>query len=75
MTTTAAPLTLEQGIILTGYTNTMLAPFSDFHKDAERRMGRPILSHEFGDQRTVDKLKVLYREDFMHLVSRMEAPK
>lgn len=72
MTTTAAPLTLEQGIILTGYTNTMLAPFSDFHKDAERRMGRPIFSHEFGNPVVVDTLKALYREDFLHLVSGME---
>lgn len=75
MTTTAAPLTLEQGIILTGYTGTLLAPMSDYHKDAERRMGRPILSHEFGDQRTVGTLKAIYREDFLHLVSGMEAPK
>lgn len=69
------PLTLEQGIILTGYTNVKLAPFSDFHKDAEKRIGHPIFTHEFADPKLVEKLKELYRPDFLSLVSGMEAPK
>lgn len=72
---TAQPLTLEQGIILTGYTNVMLAPFPDFHKDAEKRIGRPILIHELADPKLVEKLKELYLPDFLSLVSGMEAPK
>ncbi len=59
-------LTKEQKIILTGYTGILMCEnFSDFHDDVERRLGRPILTHEFAFNN--EMIKELYKEDFLYL--------
>lgn len=58
-------LTKEQAIILTGFTNIICCKFSDLHEDVEKRMGRPVMTHEF--VRLADEIKELYRKDFMEL--------
>lgn len=58
-------LTKEQAIVITGFTGIMCTPsFSIFHEDAEKRLGRPVFTHEFA---ALD-LKDYYREDFLALV-------
>lgn len=61
-------LTKEQGIVLTGYTGRLCCRFSDFHEDVEKRLGRPVYTHEFADKSIGKTLKELYRVDFMKLV-------
>jgi hypothetical protein len=58
-------LTKEQAIVLTGFTGTLCCNFSDFHEDVEKRLGNPVLTHEFGSEAMVDKLKELYLVDFI----------
>lgn len=60
-------LTKEQAIILTGYTGISCTKFSDFHEDVEKRLGYPVLTHQFGDEDFVEKIKGLYRDDFIAL--------
>lgn len=62
-------LTKEQGIILTGFTGITCANFSDFHGDVEKRLGRPVWTHEFANLDLVNQIKELYREDFIAMVS------
>lgn len=59
-------LTLEQAIIVTGYTGFLACPFSIFHSDVERRLGRPFFTHEFAA--SAELLRELYREDFLALL-------
>lgn len=59
------PLTKEQGIVITGYTGIGACAFSDFHEDVERRLGRPVYTHEFASSELWDTLKILYRPDFI----------
>ena len=61
-------ITKEQGIILTGFTGILCGDFSDFHQDAERRVGRPIFSHEFADKELWDILKEYYYDDFLSIM-------
>jgi hypothetical protein len=61
------PLTKEQAIIITGYTGIGACDFSDFHEDVEKRMNRPVWTHEFGSSEMWEQLKILYREDFLKL--------
>lgn len=58
-------LTLEQAIIITGYTGILMCPFSDFHADVEKRLGRPFWTHEFAGSK--EYLKEFYKEDFLKL--------
>jgi hypothetical protein len=62
-------LTIEQGIIITGYTGILTCKdFSIFHKDVEKRIGRPIWTHEFADTEFAKEIKELYKEDFLKLI-------
>lgn len=61
-------LTKEQGIVLSGFTGITCCNFSDLHEDAEKRLGHPVWTHQFGNKEFADKVKELYRKDFMFLV-------
>ena len=63
-------LTKEQAIILTGFTGiAMVQNTSDFHEDVERRLGRPVFTHEFADRH--GEIKEAYRADFEKLVGQL----
>jgi hypothetical protein len=66
---TIPKLTLEQGIILTGFTGITCCKFSDFQGDVEKRLGHPVWTHQFGDKEFAEKIRELYKEDFLKLVS------
>ena len=54
-------LTKEQAVILSGFTGIMHGSFGDLHGDVEKRLGRPVFTHEFASL----NLKDLYRDDFL----------
>lgn len=60
-------LSKEQCVVLTGFTGMLHGSFSDFHEDVEKRLGRPVFTHEMGDKETMLKIKELYRNDFMSM--------
>lgn len=59
-------LTQEQALVITGFTGVMCASdFSDFHGDVEKRLGRPVWTHQFPALR--DEIREAYRADFLAL--------
>ncbi len=60
-------LTKEQAIVVTGFTGIAMCSFSDFHEDVEKRLGRPVWTHEFGSEKLTSEIKNLYKEDFMKI--------
>ena len=60
-------LTKEQAVIVSGYTGVLICQFSDLHYDIEQRLGRPVWTHELGDERFMENLQTLYRPDFLAL--------
>lgn len=63
---TIQKLTLEQAIVLTGYTGITHCNFSDFHADVEKRLGHPVFTHEFIGM--TEKLQEVYKKDFMAMM-------
>ena len=61
-------LTKEQAIILTGYTGITCCAFHLFHEDVEKRVGRPVFTHELGSEEFMERVRDLYRDDFIALV-------
>lgn len=61
-------LTKEQAIIVSGFTGTLCCEFSDFHEDIEKRLGRPVFTHEFGGALIWEKIREVYTEDFMAIL-------
>lgn len=69
-------LTKEQAVIITGYTGIMTCnKFSDFHEEVEKRMGRPVWTHEMGDKVFFNQIKELFREDFLSLIPQEDVMK
>lgn len=61
------PLTEEQALVLTGFTGVLcVSDFSKFHADLERRLGRPVFTHQIPALR--EQIKQAYIHDFMELV-------
>ena len=62
-------LTPKQAIIITGYTGIMAVPdFSIVHADIEKRLGRPVWTHEFASKALWEEIKEKYRKDFLSLI-------
>lgn len=59
--------TKEQAIIITGYTGFTVCNFGDFQEDVEKRLGRPVWTHEFARKEMRDKLKEAYKSDFISM--------
>lgn len=57
--------TKEHAIVVSGFTGLMACPFSWLHEDVEKRMGEPVWTHQFGNQEFSEKVKQLYRDDFI----------
>lgn len=60
-------LTQHQALVLTGFTGIMCVnSFSDFHGDVEKRLGRPVWTHQFPSLN--DEIKKAYEADFMAML-------
>lgn len=60
-------LTKEQAAIIGAYTGITCSPFSAIHEYAEKKLGRPIWTHQFGDEALAEELKAAAKEDFIAL--------
>ena len=60
-------LTLEQAIIISGYTGILACAFTHVHEDVEKRLNRPVFTHEFGSQEFKDELESVYKADFLSI--------
>ena len=62
-------LTQKQRLVLSGYTGILCCnSFNDFQKDVEDRLGRPVFTHEFGNEEFSIKLKEVYKDDFLEML-------
>ncbi len=62
---TTPRLTIDQAVIISGYTGILCCAFSALHADVERRLGRAVWTHEFGSADLRVQMLDLYREDFL----------
>lgn len=60
-------LTKEQAAIIGLYTGVTCGSFADIQEYAEKLLGRPIWTHEFGYSDLVVQLKAAAKPDFLFL--------
>lgn len=60
-------LTKEQAAIIGAYTGTLAGPFQDLHEYAERKLERPIFTHEFADKKVNDEIQEKSKQDFLNI--------
>jgi hypothetical protein len=62
-------ITREQAAILSAFTGILCGTFSDMHEYVERIMGRPVFTHEMGNQKIADEIKKKSWADFISLTA------
>lgn len=60
-------MTKEEKLIVSAYTGILMTDFNDLHEYAEKKLDRPIFTHEFAEESTVNELKEVVKEDFLKL--------
>lgn len=58
-------LTKEQAAIIGAFTGVLCGNFSDMHEYIETIMGRPVFTHELGNDFVVDAIKEKSKADFL----------
>lgn len=61
-------LTEEQCVVLTAFTGVMMVEWPAFQVYAEKILGRPIFTHEFGSYEVLAQIREAARDDFMALL-------
>lgn len=59
-------LTVEQAVIISGYTDILCCDFSDLHQEIEKRLGHPVLTHQI--PKLSEKIKAAFKDDFLALI-------
>ena len=60
-------MTKQEKLIVSAYTGILMTDFSDLHEFAEKKLGRPIWTHEFAEESVMNALKDAVRIDFLKL--------
>ncbi len=60
-------LSKEQAAIIGAYTGVISGPFADIQEYAEKKLGRPLWTHQFGNEETAKELEKASEEDFMSI--------
>lgn len=60
-------MTKEEKLIVSAYTGILMTDFSNFHEFVEKKLGRPVYTHEFADETVMNELKESVKEDFLNL--------
>lgn len=61
-------LTKDQAAIIGAFTGVCMGPFGDIQEYAERKLGRPIWTHEFASEALSAELKEAARDDLLSIV-------
>ncbi|MNW06634.1 hypothetical protein D3C71_2030750 [compost metagenome] len=56
-----------QATVISGYTGILMIRFAEYHADVEKRIGRPVWTHEFGNKEFSKEVKTLYKEEFLSI--------
>lgn len=57
-------MSLYQELRNTGF---LACSFSDMQEAVEKKLGRPVWTHEFGDKAFVEKVKEEFKQDFLDI--------
>lgn len=61
-------LTEEQAAIIGAFTGYLAGPFDEMHRYIEKVMGRPVFTHEMGDERIAQEIRDASKDDFLKIV-------
>lgn len=60
-------MTKEEKIIVSAYTGCLMCDFADLQAYIEKKLGRPVFTHEMGDKAVCNEIKAAAQKDFLEL--------
>ena len=60
-------LTKEQAVVISAFTGVLICEFSHMHAEVERRLGRPVFTHEFASDALSVEIKEVFKHDFVSM--------
>lgn len=60
-------MTKEEKLLVSAYTGYLMTDVSDFQTFIEKKLGRPVWTHELADKTVWNELKEVLQEDFLRL--------
>ena len=58
-------MTKQEAAIVAAYTGVLIGEFSDMHGYIEKIMGRPVWTHELGNEEFCEQIKDKAHDDFV----------
>lgn len=63
-------MTLEEKVIISAYTGVLLCDFHLMHEYIEKKLGRPVWTHELADKKVWEEIKNATRADLMEILKK-----
>lgn len=60
-------MTHEERVVVSAYTGYLMTDFHDVHEYIEKKLGRPIWTHQLADDAIWAEIRKATREDFQRL--------
>ncbi len=60
-------MTKQEAAVVGAYTGYLLGDFADMHAYIEKKMGRPVFTHEMASEKFMDALREKTKADFVAL--------
>lgn len=60
-------MTYHEKIVVSAYTGYLMCDFSDMHEYIEKKLGRPVWTHEMADKDIQEAIRNAVRPDFIAL--------
>lgn len=57
----------QERIIISAYTGVVMCKFEDIHRYIQKKLGRPILTHELALDNIEEEIREKTRDDFLSL--------
>lgn len=65
-------MTKQEKIIVSAYTGVLMCDFDDVHEYIQRKLGRPVYTHELAGKGIQKEVKEKSHEDFLEICNREE---
>lgn len=66
-------MTKQEKIIVSAYTGVLMCDFDDVHEYIQKKLGRPVYTHELADKGIQKEVKEKSHEDFLEICNREES--
>lgn len=65
-------MTKYEAIVVSAYTGYCICNFADVHEYIEKKLGRPVWTHEFADKNIWEEIREKVRPDFVRLCAEVQ---